>query len=326
MPTIFKRTIPFLLTLFALGEAVTAQTYPSRAITIVVPLAPGGAVDSLARILAEHMKSSLGQPVLVENVSGGGGNIAVGRVARAAPDGHIVSMGTGTQFVVNAAIYPLPYDVVNDFEPVALLPSVPYWIIARQDHPAPDLSGLVAWLKSAPDKVSAGTTGPGGGAHLCASIFQAQTGTKFQLVPYRGGAPAIQDLIGGQINLMCDLAANSLSQFRGGALKVFAVTAPTRWFAAPEVPTVDEAGAPGLHVSAWQGFWVPKGTPKDTVYKLNAAVRAALTEPAVRQRITDLGMDIPPPQRWKPEDLAIHQKAEIDKLWPILKAANIKAE
>src|SRR5260370_15967327 len=280
----------------AVSRIARAQTYPTRPITIIVPLPAGGAVDALARILAEAMRKSLGQSIVIENVSGGSGSIGVGRVARAAPDGYTFGIGTGAQYVNNGAIYPLPYDLVKDFAPVALLPSVPFWMIGRKALPANDLQALIAWLKANPDKASAGTIGSGGDGHLCSIIFQAHTGTAFHFVPYRGGAPMVQDLVGGQIDFSCDLAANALSQVRSRNIKAYAVMAKTRWFAAPDIPTSDEAGVPGLYISAWHGLWAPQGTPNAVIAKVNAAAVNAMADAAVRQRIAELGMGIPPRQ------------------------------
>ncbi len=310
----------------AMPRVTSAQAYPSRVITIVVPLPAGGAVDTLARNLAEHMTASLGQPVVIENVSGAGGTLGVGRVARAAPDGYTLGIGTASQYVGSQAIYQVQYDLLNDFEPVALLPDVPYWMVAKQALPVSDLKELIAWLKTNPDKASAGAVGVGMGSHLCGILFQKHTGTRFQMVPYRGGAPALQDLVAGQVDLMCDLAANSLSMVRAGRIKALAVLTRTRWFAAPDVPTVDEAGLPGFHVSTWHGFWVPRGTPRDIVAKLNSAVVSAMADPAVRRRIADQGMTIPPREQQTPEALGDFHKAEIEKWWPIIKAADIKAQ
>jgi len=303
-----------------------AQVYPARPITMIVPLPAGGAVDVLARMMAEGMRASLGAPVVVENISGAGGTLATGRVVRSAPDGYTLGIGTSVQYVMNGALYPLAYDLVKDFEPVALLPTVPYWIIARKEMPANNLAEMIAWLKANPDKASAGIVGVGGSGHLCLINLQNATGTRFQFVPYRGGAPELQDLLGGQIDLSCDLAANSLPMVRAGAIKAFAVMTKARWFAAPEVPTADEAGLSGIYVSNWIGLWAPRATPREIISKLNMAAVAAMADPALRQKIAEQGMEIPPADQQTPEALGAYQKAEIDKWWPIIKAAGVKPE
>jgi tripartite-type tricarboxylate transporter receptor subunit TctC len=321
------KLLPTALAVLAVSIAsVAAQTYPSRPITIIVPFPAGGATDPLARVLAEHMKGTLGQSVIIENVAGAGGSIGTGRVARAAPDGYTISIGHWGTHALNGATYTLAYDVVKDFEPVSLLANTPQWIIAKKALPPTDLKGLVDWLKANPGKASAGTVGAAGAPQIAGMYFQKSTGTRFQFVPYRGGAPAIQDLVAGQIDLMFDQSANSFAQVRSGQVKVYAVLAKARWSAAPEVPTIDEAGFPGLHVAYWHGMWVPKGTSKDIIARLNKAVVEALADPVVRQRFRDIGQDIWPREQQTPESLAAHQRAEIEKWWPIVKAAGIKAE
>src|SRR5580692_1483457 len=265
----------------ALGdiERAPAQSYPSHPITMIVPLAAGGPIDTIARIVAEGMSGSLGQPVIIENVTGASGSLGVGRVARAKPDGYTISLGYIGTHVFNGAAFPLPYDLLNDFEPVSLLVSNPLLIVARKTMPAKDLPELITWLKSNPGKASQGTSGAGGTSDIAGVFFQKETGTRFQLVPYRGAAAMMQALLAGQIDLMIDFAANSLPQVRNGTIKAFAVTAPSRLPAAPDIPTVDEAGVPGLYITAWQGIWAPRGTPKDVIARLNAAIVAALADP-----------------------------------------------
>lgn len=325
-----KRTLLLALTVLAFGASgmspACSQVYPSRPITIIVPFAPGAALDSLARILSERMRVSLGQPVIIENVAGAGGSIGVGRVARAAGDGYTLSMGGSNTHVVNAAIYPLQYDVLKDFEPIALATTLPVLIVSNKAFPAMNLNELIAWLKANPDKASAGTAGAGTPQHIAGVYFQTMTGTRFPLVPYRGGGLAMQDLLAGQVDLIFDVADSSLPQVRARSIKVYAVTANTRLAVAPDVPTVDEAGLPGFHVSVWRALWAPKGTPKEVIAKLNAAVVDALADPAVRSRITDLGQEIPPRDEQTPDALGALHKNEMEKWGPIIKAAGIRAE
>ena len=307
--------------------AVVAEpVYPSRPITMVVPFAAGGPTDTIARILAERMRVSLGQPVILENVTGAAGSIGAGRVAHAAGDGYTLVIGVWGTHVLNGAIYPLPYDLLKDFEPISLVASNPMVIVAKKAMPANDLVELIAWLKANPDKASAGTTGTGGASHVAAILFQKETSTRFQFVPYRGLALAMQDLVAGQIDMMIDNPATSLPQARAGTIKAYATTATARLAAAPDIPTADEAGLPGFIVSQWTALWAPKGTPKDIIAKLNQAVVASLADKHVLARLADLGQSIPPRDQQTPESLRAYQNAEIEKWWPIIKAANIKAE
>jgi tripartite-type tricarboxylate transporter receptor subunit TctC len=303
-----------------------AQTYPSRPLTMIVPYPAGGPTDTIARLLGERMRASLGQPMIIENVAGAGGNIGVGRVARAAGDGYTLGIGHWGSHVVNGAIYTLPYDLLTDLEPVALLSDGPQLIVAARSVPAKDIKELIAWLKANPGKAMVGTTGVGGASHLAGILFQNTTGTNIQIVPYRGAAPRMQDMLSGQIHLAFDQAANSLPQVRGGNLQAYAVTSKTRLAVAPDIPTVDEAGLPGFYISVWHGLWSSKGTPKDVVRRLNAAVVDALADPTVRQRLTELGQELPAPEQQTPEALRTYHKAEIDKWWPIIRAAGIKVD
>jgi tripartite-type tricarboxylate transporter receptor subunit TctC len=312
-----------VLTIFT---SAAAEDYPSRPIAMIVPFAAGGPTDVVARILAEGMRASLGQPVLIENVTGAAGSIAVGRVARSAPDGYTLSIGHWSTHVVNGAIYKLPYDLLTDLAPVSLLVSNPQLIVANPKVPATDLKSLVEWIKSNPDKVSAGTAGAGSASHIGGIYFQNFSHTSFLFVPYRGTGPAMQDLISGQIQIMIDQSSNSLPQVRNKLIKAFAVTSKTRLAVAPDIPTVDEAGMPRFYISVWHGLWVPKDTPKPIIAKLAAAVRAAFADPATRKRFLDLGQEIPPVEQQTPEALGAYQKAEIEKWWPLIKAAHIKVE
>ena len=306
--------------------AASAQVYPSRPITMVVPFAAGGPVDTVARILSEPMRVTLGQSIIVENVTGAAGSIGVGRVARAAPDGYTLSIGHWSTHVVNGEIYPLPYDLLRDLEPIVLLPSNPMIVVSKNAVPARNLNEFVGWIKANEGKVSAGTAGAGSATHIAGVYFQNVTGTRFQFVPYRGTGPALQDLVAGQIDFIVDQASNSLQHVRDGKIRAYAVTASARLASAPDIPTVAEAGLPSLDISVWYGLWAPKGTPKEIIAKLNAAVVRALSESTVRQRFAELGLDMPPRDRLTPEALAAYQKAEIDKWWPVVKDANIKTE
>jgi len=302
----------------------SAQTYPARPVTIIVPYAAGGPTDLIARAIAEKMREPLGQAVVVENVAGGGGAIGVGRVAHAVPDGYTLNLGNNGSNVLTGAMYPLAFDLIGDFEPIAGLTTNPQIIISKKAIPAKDLAELVTWLKENQKNVSVGIAGPV--AAVSVINFEIMTLTKFQLVPYRGAAPAMQDLIGGQIDLMIDQVSNSVPQIKAGTIKAYAVAADRRSLAAPEIPTVDEAGLPGLYGSLWHGLWAPKGTPHEVITKINAAVKQALADAPLRQRFADVGQEIVPVEQQNPEALAAHQKAEIEKWWPIAKAASLKGE
>jgi tripartite-type tricarboxylate transporter receptor subunit TctC len=308
-------------------ESAGAQVYPTKPITMIVPFAAGGPTDTIGRIVGERMRASLGQTIIIENVTGAAGSIAVGRVARGAPDGHTIGIGHWGTHVVNGATYSLQYDLLKDLTPVALLASTPSLIVSKSAVPAKDLKGLIAWLKSNPDKASQGSGGAGSAAHIHGVFFQQQTGTRFQHVPYRGAAPAMQDLVGGQIDLMIDQVPNALPQANAGKIRAYAITAKTRLNSAPDLPTVDEAGLPGFHMSVWHALWAPKGTPDHVIAKLNAAVVDALADSTVQRRLVgELGQDIPPREQQTPEALRAFHKAEIEKWWPIIKAASIKGE
>jgi tripartite-type tricarboxylate transporter receptor subunit TctC len=317
-----------ILLIAALGGAAAAdaQTYPSRPITMVVPYSAGGPTDTIARIMAERMRGPLGQIIVVENVTGAAGTIGVGKVARAAADGYSISIGHWGTHVVNPAIYPLQYDALKDFEPVAMIATNPQLIVAKKAVPAQDLQGLIAWLKANAATATQGTAGHGSASHISGVYFQNITGARFQFVPYRGAAPAMQDLVAGQVDLMIDQAANSLPQVRAGTIRAYAVTDKVRLAAAPDIPTVDEAGVSGLHIAIWHALWMPKGTPKDVIAKLNAAVVETLADAGVRQRLAQLGQEIPPREQQTPQALFAYHQAEIEKWWPIIKAANIKGE
>ena len=320
------KTLIAIVLAIVVASSAAAQPYPSRPITMVVPFAPGGPTDTIARILAEHMRPLLGQPVIVENVSGAGGSIGVGRVARATPDGYTLCVGNLSSHVMNGAVYTLQYDLIADFAPIALLSFQPLLIVARKSMPANDLRELVAWLKANPGKATLGIQGVGTAGHVFAVFFYTETGTTVQLVPYRGAGPAMQDLVAGQIDFMIDTPTNSLPQVQAGNIKAYAVTEGARLPSAPEIPTVDEAGLPGFHFSFWQTLWAPKGTPTNIIDKLNSAVVGSLADATVRQRFAEQGQEIPLLAQQTPKALAAYHKAEVDKWWPIVKASNIKAE
>jgi tripartite-type tricarboxylate transporter receptor subunit TctC len=310
----------------ALSRIARAQAYPARPITLVAPFPAGGPVDTIARILGEHMQGTLGQPCIVEDVAGAAGSIGVGRVARAAPDGYTLSVGQWSTHVANAAIYKLPYDTLTDFQPIALLSNNPGLIVGRRDLPANNLKELIAWLKANPEKATQGTPGVGGFGHIGGVFFQKVTDTNYQFVPYRGAAPMIAALLAGQVDMIVDTPTTSIPQILGGTIKGFAVMAKTRLAAVPDVPTVDEAGVPGLYLLQWNAVWAPKGTPDDIVMKLNSAIVRAMADPSVRRRLADLGQEFYPPEMQTPQALAAFQKAELDKWRPIITAANIKVE
>src|SRR6266478_5114544 len=310
----------------AFSGIARAQAYPTRPITLVAPFPAGGPVDTIARILAEHMRVSLGQTCVVENIIGAAGSLGVGRVACAAPDGYTLIVGQWSTHVANAAIYKLQYDTLADFQPIALLSSNPGLIVGRKSLPANNLNELIAWLKTNPDKATQGTPGVGGFGHIGGVFFQSVTGTKHQFVPYRGAAPMMQGLLADQVDMLIDTPTTSIPQILNGAIKGFAIMSKTRLAAVPDVPTVDEAGTPGLHLLQWNAVWAPKGSPSSIVMELNKAIVRTMADPIVRQRLAGLGQEIYPPELQTPEALAAFQKAEMAKWGPIITAANIKGE
>jgi len=308
------------------GGHALAENFPSHPITVIVPFSAGGPSDAMMRIMAERMKVTLGEPVLIENVTGAGGSLGVGRTVRSPPDGYTIGFGHLGTNVANGVIYKLGYDLVTDLEPVVLLPSNPMIIVSKNAVPAKSLGELLAWLKARPTPATAGTAGAGSGSHIAALYFESVTGIKLQYVPYRGTGPAMTDLVAGQIDLIVDQTSNSISQVRAGTIRAYAVTDTKRVESAPDIPTTDEAGLAGFHMTLWSGLWVPKNTPKDIVAKLNAAAVDALNDQAVRKQLENLGLQMPPKDRLSPEALGTWQKAEIAKWWPMLKAANVKVD
>jgi tripartite-type tricarboxylate transporter receptor subunit TctC len=317
--------IAALVVSWSLGLApAAAEEYPSRPITLIVPFPAGGPSDSIARVVADKMQASLGVRIAVENVTGASGSIGVGRAVHAAPDGYTLSFGTWSTHVINGALLPLQYDLLKDFEPVALVSDNPLVIVSNKSVPANNVKELVAWLRSHPGKATSGTAGLATPPSLAGLFFQQTTRTDFQLVHYRGVGPAMQDLLAGRIELMFDFVANALPQIRAGNIKAYAVLSKARLASLPDVPTVDEAGLPGFYVSSWQAMWAPKGTPASTIAKLNRAAVDALTDPAVQQRLRSLAQDTFPRDQLSPEALGKLQKAEIEKWWPIIQASNLK--
>jgi tripartite-type tricarboxylate transporter receptor subunit TctC len=314
------------MALLTLSGAVAAENYPSHPITVVVPFSAGGPSDAMTRILAERMKATLGEAILVENTTGAGGSIGVGRVVHSAPDGYTIGFGHLGTHVANGAIYKLGYDLVIDLEPVVLLPSNPMIIVSKNAVPAKSLNELLAWLKSRPEPATAGTAGAGSGSHIAGLAFEAASGVKLQYVPYRGTGPAMNDLVAGQIDLIVDQLSNSINQVRAGTIRGYAITDAKRAEQVSDIPTADEAGLPGFHMTLWSGLWVPKGTPKEIVTKLNAAAVDGLNDPGVRRQLENLGLQMPPADRLTPEALGDWQKAEIAKWWPVIKAANVKVD
>jgi tripartite-type tricarboxylate transporter receptor subunit TctC len=326
MEDVMRKFVLAVVATFAFAASALADNFPSHPITIVVPYAAGGPSDAMARILAERMKLWLGETILVENVTGAGGSIGVGRAVRSPPDGYTISFGHLGTHVANGAIYKLGYDPVTDLEPVVLLPSNPMIVVSKNAVPAKTLQELLAWLKARPTPAAAGTAGAGSASHIAALYFENVTGIKLQYVPYRGTGPAMNDLVAGQIDLIVDQTSNSIGQVRAGNIRAYAVTDERRLEHAPDIPTTDEAGLSGFHMTLWSGMWVPKGTPKEIVAKLNAAAVDALNDPTVRKQFENLGLRMPAADQLSPEALGAWQKAEVAKWWPMIKAGNITVE
>jgi tripartite-type tricarboxylate transporter receptor subunit TctC len=314
-----------LLGLGFAGDAA-AENYPTHPVTMIVPFPAGGATDTLARFLAEKMRGVLGQPIIIENIAGAAGSIGVGRAVRSTADGYTLSIGTSTTHMLTGGLYALSFDLLKDLAPVILIGSEPLLIVGKKELPADDLKGLIAYLKANPDRASVGIAGVGAAGHLAGITFQKATGTKFQFVPYRGNAPAMQDLLAGQIDFMIEPSSNFISLVAAASVKPFAVTGKARLPSSPNIPTADEAGLPGFFASLWYGLWVPKNTPKDIVATLNATMVRVLADPSVKERLAELGIQISPLDQQSPEALRALQKAEAERWWPIIKAANLKAE
>ena len=320
----------FLIVLIAASlfatAAPAAEKFPTRPITVVVPFAAGGPSDALMRILGERMKVTLGETVLIENTTGAGGSIGVGRVVHSPPDGYTIGFGHLGTHVANGAIYKLNYDLVSDLEPIVLLPSNPMIVVSKNAVPAKTLPELLSWLKSRPQPASAGTAGAGSASHVAGLGFEAASGLKLQYVPYRGTGPAMNDLVAGQIDLIIDQTSNSINQVRAGTIRAYAIADTKRVAQAPDIPTTDEAGLPGFHMTLWSGLWAPKGTPKDIIAKINAAALDAMKDPATIKQLANLGLEVPPADKLTPQALGDWQKAEIARWWPIIKAAHVTVD
>jgi len=312
-----------LVSLFLCGTA-ESQSFPTKPVTVVVPFSAGGPTDTIARIMAERMTKSLGQPVLVEDVTGAGGNIGVGRVVRAAPDGYMVSIGHIGPHVINGAMYELEYDLLRDLAPVGMFVTNPQIVVSKNGLPSKDLKSLIEYARSTP--LSIATGGAGTPSHISGVYFQKLTGGAAQIVHYRGGAPASADVMAGHVDMFFDQAANALPQIRSGKVRAYAVTQPTRLSVAPDIPTVDEAGMPGYYMAVWHGLWVPSRTAPAVIARLNSAMVDAAADDGVRKRLMEIGQEILPRDKQTPEALGAHQKAEIEKWWPLIKSAGIKAD
>jgi tripartite-type tricarboxylate transporter receptor subunit TctC len=306
-------------------QVAMGQPYPTRPITVIVPLAAGGGTDTTARIVADRMKTALGQSIVIENVPAATGTVGVSRLAQAAPDGHTIAIGDQTSFVISSITNAVRYDVLRDFEPIALLSTSSAALIARKTLQPPDLKELITWLRANPGGATAGSFGQGSGPHIIAIAFQNLTGTQLRMVPYRGIASAVQDVISGQLDLQFVEPSSMIGPLRGEMIKAYAILARKRSAAAPEVPTIEEAGGPPLYITTWRGMWVPKGTPPDISGRLNAAVVEALSDPSVRERIAAAGQEVVARSQQTPQALAAHHKAEMEKWMPMIKAAEIPA-
>ncbi len=315
-----------IVALLISGSNAHADNFPSRPVTLVVPFAAGGPSDALTRIVAQRMRTALGETLLIENATGAGGSLGTGRLARATPDGYTIGFGNLGTHVANAVIYKLGYDVVTDFEPVVLLPSNPMIVVSKNTVPAKSLAELIAWLKAKPAPATAGTAGAGSGSHIAGLYLESVAGIKLQYVPYRGTGLAMNDLVAGQIDVIIDQISNSVAQVRAGTIRAYAVSDDKRAETASDVPSADEAGLSGFHMTLWSGLWAPKGTPKDIIAKLNRAAVEAMNDPEVRKQMANLGLQMPPADQLTPEALGAMQKTEIAKWWPLLKAANVRGE
>jgi tripartite-type tricarboxylate transporter receptor subunit TctC len=314
------------LALLLTGGFAQAEDYPNKVITLVVPFSAGGPTDTVARLIAQPMSKQLGQTIIVENVGGAGGTIAAARVARSAPDGYTIFLhhiGHAT----SATLYKnLSYNVIDDFETIGLVTPVPMTIIAKKDFPAKDIKEFISYVKANKDKITYGNAGIGAASHLCGMLFMSAIETQFTTVSYKGTGPAMNDLLGGVFDFMCDQTTNTTGQIKGGKVKAYAVTSKTRVPSLPELPTLDESGLKNFEVGVWHGLYAPKGTPKPVVEKISAALRVALKDEAVKQRFADLGTEPESQERATPAAHRAHLKAEVEKWAPVIKKAGVYAE
>jgi len=318
----FARLVPVLL---LIGSAA-AQDFPSRQIMLIAPFPAGGGTDILARILAEGMRPALGQQVVIQNVPGAGSTIGVARALQSAPDGYTLSIGNWTSHVGASAVYPVPWNVLTDLEPISMLTTSTLIIAGRTGLPMSTAKELIAWLKANPGQATMATVGAGSGAHVCGIYFEQKIGTRFRYIPYRGGAPAMADLMANQVDLFCGEASQMLPHFQSGKIKPLVAMSKTRWRPMPEIPTMEDTGASDTYIAFWHGLWAPKGTPRQVIARLNDAVVKSLSDPLVIKRLTELGQDLPSRDQMTPQALAAFHKSEIDKWWPLIKGANIKVE
>lgn len=314
------------LAVLTLMRLAVAEPYPSRPVTLVVPFPPGGPTDALGRLVSERMAKMLGQSVIIENASGAGGTVGTAKVARAPADGYTLCVGQLNSHVFGAAVYNPPYDVLGDFEPVGMISISALMMVGRADLPAADLAALTAWMKAKPEPATFGTVGSGSPAHVWTFGFAQATGVRFQLIPYRGAAPTIQDMLAGRIDLTALEASNLLPHVQAGKMKAYAILSAKRWSVAPDIPTMAEAGFPGYEMPFWTGLFVRKGTPPEVIARLNAALVESLGDPALQKRLTDIGQEIPAPAQQTPQALGARHRADAEKWWPLIKAANIKVE
>ena len=321
-----RSLIAAALALLISAAPTRADNFPSRPVTVIVPFAAGGPSDALTRIVVQRMRNALGESLLIENATGAGGSIGIGRLSRATPDGYTIAFGNLGTHVANGVIYKLGYDIVTDFEPIVLLPSNPMIVVSKNTVPAKSLAELIAWLKAKTAPATAGTAGAGSGSHIAGLYFESVAGIKLEYVPYRGTGLAMNDLVAGQIDVIIDQMSNSIAQVRAGTIRAYAVSGDKRAETAPDVPTADETGLNGFHMTLWSGLWAPKGTPKEIIAKLNRAAVEAMNDSEVRKQMENLGLQMPPSDQFTPEALGAIQKAEIAKWWPLLKAAGVRGE